>query len=197
MQARLPLGERAYRQTSQTSVGMPLRCQNARATAKKRGAKSMLGGILNERNWSYLNAGPRPSVAVIGDNGDIEFTQKYLILDSTHEKDVDPEVRENCLSARSNKDMLLDMQSGQAMAVGCMGGYTMKYPILGQKEAERLGHEECTGGSLHGMLEADREGLGVKRNSSNSRGSYSTGALRRFPRHPYGKVRLPSQRLFY
>ena len=35
--------------------------------------------------------------------------------------------------------MFLDMESGKAMAMGYMGGYTTKYPVLGQKEAERLG----------------------------------------------------------
>lgn len=81
------------------------RCIAKERDLPHKGARSTLGGVLSERNWSHQNAGPRLNVAVMGDNGDIKAIQKYPILESTHEAVEDPEQRQKCLSARSNKDM--------------------------------------------------------------------------------------------
>ena len=104
----------------------------------QRGRKSALGSILSARNWSYLNAGPRLLVAVMGDNADMKFTQRYPILKETHEPIGTQATRDACLASRSNKDMLLDMQSGQAMAMGYFGGYAGKEQKIGAKETERI-----------------------------------------------------------
>jgi hypothetical protein len=82
------------------------RCIANEKELPQRGTRSMLGGILSERNWSYLNAGPRALVAFMGDNADVKFTQKYPILAQTHEATWGTaEERKTCLSARNNRDM--------------------------------------------------------------------------------------------
>ena len=103
-----------------------------------RGSRSMLGGILSARNWSMLNAGPLLLCNMMGCNGDIKYVHKYPILPETHEKSVSETRREECLASRSNKEMLLDMQSAQAVAMGYMGGYAGKEQKLDQRDAARI-----------------------------------------------------------
>ena len=49
------------------------------------GPRSMLGAMLPARNEANLNAGPVAWCEFTGDNGDIKFPMRVLILPETHE----------------------------------------------------------------------------------------------------------------
>ena len=98
----------------------------------------MLGSILSARNWSWFNAGPRLLVAAMGDNADMKFVQKTPILKETHEAVGTPAEQASCVAAQNTQTMLMNMQSGQALAMGYFGGYAGKEQKISQKDTERI-----------------------------------------------------------
>ena len=70
----------------------------------------------------------------MGCSGDMKFTQKYAVLEVTHEAHVDPEDERKCLASRSQRDMLVVTQSAHAVMCGYCGGYTSKAEEVGKEE---------------------------------------------------------------
>ena len=88
--------------------------------------------------YAWFNAGPRLLVAAMGDNADMKFVQKTPILKETHEAVGTPAEQALCVAAQNTQTMLMNMQSGQALAMGYFGGYAGREQKISQKDTERI-----------------------------------------------------------
>ena len=101
------------------------------------GPRSRIGSILVARNEPNLNAAPTAWAEFSGDNGDIKFPLRVPILPETHEVllyDAKSCCKKRCCDKVNELDLAYEVQVGQAVTAGYVGGYSAKMQSIGRAE---------------------------------------------------------------